>query len=235
MAILIALWAFAYVLGALPTTHLVAKVVGGVDLRTQGSGNVGASNLSRQLGKRWFPVVTVIELTRGAGPILCGHYVLGLEAGSWGLICTPLFTVVGNNWSPALRFTGGRGVGVWAAGLLALAPIVFAIALMVYVAAWAATRRSAESLLAVMAALPVLSLFAPHQLLLLGSPVQIAVYAAAGVALIVVKRLLANGEPLPPERPAAAALLNRLIRDRDVLDRREWLARTPEEPGIPDR
>ena len=62
MMTLIALWGFAYLVGAVPTTYLIAKAVGGIDLRSRGSGNVGASNLASQLGKHWFPVVGAIEL-----------------------------------------------------------------------------------------------------------------------------------------------------------------------------
>ena len=130
-----ALWGLAYLVGALPVSYLLARIVGGIDLRRHGSGNLGGSNLAAQLGRRWLPVVVAVDFVRGAGPILLGHYALGLgghtwdgqpwdwypRAGHfgdeypWALAVTPLFSIAGNCWSPFLRFTGGRSVGIWQA------------------------------------------------------------------------------------------------------------------------
>ncbi len=232
---IIPLWAAAYLIGATPISYLLARAFGGIDLRRHGSGNVGGSNLASQLGKRWFPAIIAIDLTRGAAPILLGYYVLGhylpaLSEHPWLLMLTPLFTLAGNAWSPFLRFTGGRSVGVWAGGLTGISPPLFLAALLTYLLTWFATRRSAESLLAVMLLLPLVCLAWPGQLLLVGSPQQYAVYAAAGVALILLKRLLSNGGPLPADLPRRSVMLNRLLRDRDIADRRQWLSRVGDRP-----
>ncbi len=233
MATLVVLWVAAYLVGAVPTTYLMAKAVRGIDLRAQGSGNVGASNLASQLGKFWYLPVVVIDLTRGGGPVALGYYLLGADGLAWGLAVTPLFTVTGNNWSPFLRFTGGRGVGVWAGGLLAMSPTLFAAALAVHLAGWMATRRSAEWLAVVMTVLPIACILWPSDWLLIISPEQLAVYAAAGAGLIFLKRILANGEPLPKDVPAGSVLLNRLFRDRDISDRQQWLSRQSEGTEAP--
>ena len=227
-AILAGLWALAYAIGALPTTYLIARLAGGVDLRAQGSGNVGGSNLARQLGKSWMPAIIAIDFARGGGPLLLGWYATGAgaDAMTWGLAATPLFTLAGNNWSPLLRFTGGRGVGVWAGGLIALSPPLFGAALLTYLAGWAITRRSAESLLAVMAALPLVALLWPAEWMLIAQPIHFAAYAGAGSILILLKRLLSNGRQFPADVPASNVLLNRLLRDRDIADRTEWVSRS---------
>ena len=225
-AILAGLWALAYAIGALPTTYLIARVAGGVDLRAQGSGNVGGSNLARQLGKSWMPAIIAIDFTRGGGPLLLGWYATGSDAMTWALAATPLFTLAGNNWSPLLRFTGGRGVGIWAGGLIALSPPLFGAALLTYLAGWAITRRSAESLLAVMAALPLVALFWPAEWMLIAQPIHFAAYAGAGAILILAKRLLSNGRQFPADIPASSVLINRLLRDRDIADRTEWVSRS---------
>ena len=234
-AIIAALWALAYAIGALPTTYLIARIAGGVDLRAQGSGNIGGSNLARQLGKPWMPAIIAIDFTRGGGPLLLAYYATGSDATgadamTWSLAATPLFTLAGNNWSPFLRFTGGRGVGVWAGGLIAMSPPLFASALLTYLAAWAITRRSAESLLAVMAALPIASLFWPPDWMLIAQPHHFAAYAAAGTLLILLKRLLGNGKPLADGSSTGSVLLNRLLRDRDIADRTEWVSRSQSQP-----
>ena len=229
-AILAGLWALAYAIGALPTTYLIARLAGGVDLRAQGSGNVGGSNLARQLGKSWMPAIIALDFTRGGGPLLLGYYATGAgsyaDAMTWGLAATPLFTLAGNNWSPLLRFTGGRGVGVWAGGLIAMSPPLFGAALLTYLAGWAITRRSAESLLAVMAALPLAALAWPAEWMLIAQPIHFAAYAGAGATLILLKRLLSNGRQFPADVSASSVLFNRLLRDRDIADRTEWVSRS---------
>ena len=230
-ATLIGLWAFAYLIGVTPVSYLLGRALGGIDLRRHGSGNVGGSNLASQLGRRWLPVVVVIDLTRGAGPVLAGQYVLGLGEQPWLLIVTPLFTVLGNAWSPFLRFTGGRSVGVWAGGVAGISPSLFVAALVAYHGVWLASRRSAESLLAVMILLPWACLAWPGDWALVGSPQQYAVYTAAGVGLILAKRLASNGGPMPTDVPRNSVLINRLLRDRDIADRQQWLSRVGNRPS----
>lgn len=225
-ATLAGLWVLAYAIGAAPTTYLIARIAGGVDLRAQGSGNVGGSNLARQLGKSWMPAIIAIDFARGAGPILLGYYASGTDGMTWGLAATPLFTLAGNNWSPLLRFTGGRGVGVWAGGLIAMSPLLFGAALAAYLAGWWVTRRSAEWLLAVMAALPLAALFWPPEWMLIAEPRHFAAYAGAGAGLILLKRLLSNGRRFPDDVSAGSVLLNRALRDRDIADRAEWISRS---------
>ena len=221
---LFALWVAAYLIGAAPVSYLLARTVGGIDLRQHGSGNVGASNVASQLGKPWWLVVAVIDFSRGAVPLLLGHHVFGLGGAAWLLMLAPLFTILGNNWSPFLRFAGGRSVGIWAGGIIGFAPLFFVAALLFYLLGWRATRRSAEWLLVVMVTLPALALAWPERFLLAGGTEQMALFTGAGALLILVKRLLSNGAP-PADLPRGSVLLNRLLRDRDIADREEWLAR----------
>ena len=226
--LIVGLWALAYLVGAIPASYLLGRYLGGVDLRRHGSGNVGGSNLASQLGRRWLPLVVVVDVTRGSGPVLMGQFLLGLGEHTWLLVVTPLFTLIGNAWSPFLKFTGGRSVGVWAGGLVGISPSLFLAALATYLCAWMASRRSAESLLVVMCLVPLACLFWPQNWLLVGSPAHYASYAAVGAAMILVKRLLSNGGPLPDDLSRGSVLLNRLLRDRDIADRQQWLARAPD-------
>ena len=227
-ATLIGLWVVAYLVGALPVSYLLGRTLGGIDLRQHGSGNVGASNFASQMGRRWWLPIAVIDMARGAGPIVVGQYALGLGNVGWWLMLTPLFTILGNDWSPFLRFTGGRSVGAWAGGVLGMSPLFFGAGLTLYVLGWRVTRRSAEWLLAVMIALPVMAIAWPQSWMLVGGTEQLAVYSAAGAVLILLKRLVSNGQPAPPDVPLGSVLVNRLLRDRDIADREEWLARTAE-------
>ena len=227
-ATLIGLWAAAYLIGAVPVSYLLGRALGGIDLRRHGSGNVGASNLASQMGGKWWLPAAAIDMARGAAPIVVGHHLLGLGDVAWWLMLTPLFTILGNNWSPFLRFTGGRSVGAWAGGILGMSPPFFAAALALYVLGWRVTRRSAEWLLVVMVALPLAAMAWPELWLLVGGSEQLAVFAAGGSVLILAKRLASNGQPAPKDVPWGTVMLNRLLRDRDIADREEWLARTVE-------
>lgn len=228
VAALAGLWVVAYLIGALPVSYLLGRAMGGIDLRQHGSGNVGASNFASQMGKKWWLPIAAIDMGRGAGPILIGYYALGLSDFAWWLMLTPLFTILGNNWSPFLRFTGGRSVGAWAGGILGVSPLFFVAGLALYVLGWRVTRRSAEWLLVVMIALPALAMAWPERFLLVGGNEQLAVFSAAGAVLILVKRLASNGQPAPEDVSRSTVLFNRLLRDRDIADREEWLARTAE-------
>lgn len=223
---LVGLWLVAYLIGSFPVSYLLGRALGGIDLRQHGSGNVGASNLASQMGRKWWLPTAAFDMARGAGPILAGQYALGLSDMGWWLMLTPLFTILGNNWSPFLRFTGGRSVGAWAGGILGMSPVFFALGVVLYVVGWRLTRRSAEWLLGVMIALPLIAIAWPGSWMLVGATEQLAVYSAAGAVLILLKRLGSNGQPAPADVPRGAVMFNRLLRDRDIADREEWLART---------
>ena len=228
VAALAGLWVVAYLIGALPVSYLLGRAMGGIDLRQHGSGNVGASNFASQMGRKWWLPIAAIDMVRGAGPILIGYYALGLSEMVWWLMLTPLFTILGNSWSPFLRFTGGRSVGAWAGGILGMSPLFFVAGLALYVLGWRVTRRSAEWMLVVMIALPALAMAWPERFLLVVGNEQLAAFSAAGAALILVKRMASNGQPAPADMSRSTVLFNRLLRDRDIADREEWLARTAE-------
>ena len=219
------LWVAAYLIGAIPVSYLLAKLAGGIDLRLHGSGNVGASNLASQLGRRWWLPIAAFDMARGAIPIVVGQRLLGLDGTPWLLMLTPLFTILGNSWSPFLRLTGGRSVGVWAGGIVGISPIFFALGLFLYVSGWKITRRSAEWMLVVMALLPAMAVVWPERWLLVGGTGQMALFAGSGAVLIAVKRLASNGVPAPAGVSRSSVLVNRLLRDRDIADREQWLAR----------
>jgi glycerol-3-phosphate acyltransferase PlsY len=121
----------AYLLGAIPTSYLVVRLVRGEDLRKLGSGNLGATNLHRVLGWRYAVPVALFDMAKGAVPVM----VFGPRAGSGEL--TPLLlgatAMVGHVFSVFVGFKGGKGVATGAGVVLGLAPWAFLAAF----AAWA--------------------------------------------------------------------------------------------------
>jgi acyl phosphate:glycerol-3-phosphate acyltransferase len=125
----------AYFLGSIPTGYLVGKARG-VDVRTLGSGNIGATNVFRVLGKPAGFFVLAIDATKGyiACTILVRWIALsfGLAESSWTgdlALAGGVAAVLGHNYTCWLKFKGGKGIATSAGVLLALVPLGLFIAL----------------------------------------------------------------------------------------------------------
>ena len=226
------LYIAAFLLGSFPTAYLIGKVVKGIDIRRYGSGNTGASNVRQHVGTTWMVVQGASDiLVKGAGSVWFSVYVVGIEWGSALLVGPPLLAMAGNNWSPFLKFQGGRGLGVAAGTLLAVSPVIFAIALFVYFSGCAVYRAGAGAwALTAMLLLPFLSFFLPESLKFMDSLTMVW-YTLGIIGLAVMKRLLANWSPMPSDLPRRKVIINRLLRDRDVDDRTQWVERIPDVPN----
>jgi glycerol-3-phosphate acyltransferase PlsY len=111
--------ALAFVVGSIPTGVIVARAKG-VDLRKVGSGNIGATNVSRALGGKWAAVVLMVDAAKGALPVL----ILGrLFQDPWLPALGGLCAVLGQIFSVFLRLRGGKGVATSLGAGLALAPV----------------------------------------------------------------------------------------------------------------
>ncbi|PKB78891.1 MAG: hypothetical protein BZY88_16130 [SAR202 cluster bacterium Io17-Chloro-G9] len=216
------LYIYSYLIGAVPTAYIICKLVKGVDIRDSGSGNVGASNLYQVAGKGWLVPLAVSELViKGGSAVWIGQFFIGLDRSSMLLLAAPLLTLAGNNWPIFLRFQGGRGVAVAFGTLLWLSPVLVAAFSAVALAGWAATRSAGVWVLIALTLLPLWAVVA-------GAPASLAIYCAALVALIVLKRLLSNRLDFPGGISKPRVLFNRLFLDRDVSDRGEWVHRAQE-------
>ncbi len=102
----------AYFLGAVPFGLLIAGAHG-IDLRKVGSGNIGATNLARALGKKWAYFCFVLDFAKGLLPILAAVFFLGDIQGAaalWARLAVGCAAVVGHIFPVYLRFKGGKGV-----------------------------------------------------------------------------------------------------------------------------
>jgi glycerol-3-phosphate acyltransferase PlsY len=111
----------AFFLGSLPFGHWLA-LARGVDLREQGSGNTGATNVGRVLGKKWGIFVFVLDLGKGWVAVALAKSVGNLPE-TWS-VTVGVFAVLGHVFSPWLGFRGGKGVATSAGILIGLAPWV---------------------------------------------------------------------------------------------------------------
>jgi glycerol-3-phosphate acyltransferase PlsY len=133
----------AYLLGAVPFGWLLVRLVKGVDLRTVGSGNIGATNAMRALGKPLGIVAFLLDFAKGLVPVaLFATWSAGAPEGP----STPLrvlfgaAAVVGHVFPVYLRFKGGKAVATGCGALVALDPLVFVVGGLGWIAAVLATR-----------------------------------------------------------------------------------------------
>lgn len=109
----------AYFLGAIPFGLLIVRWRKGIDIRTIGSGNIGASNVSRACGKFWGRVTIFLDAGKGAVPSALALHQEGLElAGAVGLAA-----IVGHCWPLFLGFKGGKGVATTAGVVAVVSPL----------------------------------------------------------------------------------------------------------------
>jgi acyl phosphate:glycerol-3-phosphate acyltransferase len=126
-------WLIAsYLLGAVPTSYLAARLFRGIDLREHGSRNLGATNLYRVLGWRYAIPVGLLDAAKGLVPVLVfAPRVSSSEL--FALICG-LVAVVGHVFSVFVGFKGGNGVATAAGVMLGLTPAALGVAVLVWAA-----------------------------------------------------------------------------------------------------
>ncbi len=111
----------AYLFGSIPTGLVVVKLVAGIDIRTVGSGNIGATNVSRALGKRWAYLVGLFDMAK-VGLVVLALKLLG--HGDLVLALSGLAGVLGHCFPVWLGFRGGKGVSTAFGVLFAYSPPV---------------------------------------------------------------------------------------------------------------
>jgi acyl phosphate:glycerol-3-phosphate acyltransferase len=125
------LWLVAsYFIGAIPTSYLLSRFFAGIDLRQQGSGNLGATNLYRVLGWRYALPAAIVDIAKGFVPVVL---FAPQESSSqlFALACG-VAAIVGHVFSVFVRFKGGKGVATAAGVMLGLAPLALAVTAAVW-------------------------------------------------------------------------------------------------------
>jgi glycerol-3-phosphate acyltransferase PlsY len=139
----------SYLLGAIPTGYLAGRLLKGVDIRTLGSGNVGATNVLRNLGAKAGAAVLAIDMAKGLLAVILVPRLLGLAPNHWDTLACGLVAVLGHDYTCFVGFKGGKGVATSAGLLLGLEPVATVLALLVFILAILASRMvSLGSLLA---------------------------------------------------------------------------------------
>src|SRR5690349_23633799 len=170
----------AYLCGSTPVGVLVARLTGGVDPRTVGSGRTGGTNALRALGRKRAAVVVLGDLLKGALPVLLARWVSGQALVE---VACGLAAVAGAIWSVFVGFRSGRGVGTGVGTMLVIQPVAVLLALPVFIVVILVTRYvSLGSLLGSAALFPAMLLI--WAVAAGAVPPQYLVYTVVGAALI---------------------------------------------------
>lgn len=131
----ILLIATCYLLGSIPSGFLIVKLVRGMDIRQVGSGNIGATNVTRILGKPWGFTCFGFDFLKG---FVATFFLPALffEIGDhlvWVKLVAAVAVVGGHNWTCFLKFKGGKGVATAAGSLFGMTPIVVLTCLLIWI------------------------------------------------------------------------------------------------------
>jgi len=158
-------WMFipiAFLAGSIPFGFLIGRA-NGIDIRTHGSGNIGATNLGRALGMRFFYMCFALDLTKGMMPTLIAGYFMGTlgtmrveTADAFWWLAVMIFAVLGHMFTPWLGFKGGKGVATGMGAMIGILPamalpaagglVVFVMVLMLWRYVSLASSTAAASL-----------------------------------------------------------------------------------------
>jgi glycerol-3-phosphate acyltransferase PlsY len=105
--------ALSYLIGSFSSAFVVGKVFMKIDIRNHGSGNAGATNAIRIMGKKLGILTFSLDFTKGLAAVLLGRFILG-EMGGY---LASIFAVIGHNWPIFFRFKGGKGIATTIASM----------------------------------------------------------------------------------------------------------------------
>jgi len=189
-------FASAYIIGSIPTAYIFGRVLKGIDIREYGSGNTGATNVFRVIGKAPGIIVLIIDVIKGlvsATYLASGFlYLAPVTRPDLYRILVGLSAIAGHNWTLFLKFKGGKGVATSAGVVIGLIPKIFWLGFVVWLITFFITGF--VSLGSIVAAISV-----PIFTLAFGEPAEIVIFMCLLCLIIVYKhksniRRLARGE-----------------------------------------
>jgi acyl phosphate:glycerol-3-phosphate acyltransferase len=189
----------AYLLGSIPTGLLIGKKMG-VDVRTQGSGNIGATNVARTVGKRVGVLVLLLDALKGAAPVallaaldLDRRIAVGAPLDDYLVTAVGLAPIVGHCFPVWLGFRGGKGVATALGVFMVVDPLALCVGAALFAALYAAFRIVSIGSMAAAIAVPIASA-------LFGRPLPVVLLAIGGAVIVIgkhhgnIRRLLRRSE-----------------------------------------
>lgn len=147
----------SYLLGSIPAGYLAGRIAG-VDIRKEGSGNIGATNVTRVLGKRYGYPVFIVDFLKGLAAvtmsILIGRFAWPASGDLLGIVGA-VSCVIGHAFPVWLRFKGGKGVATSAGALFGLMPLAALIGVVIWLVTFQVTRYVSVASITAAIALPI--------------------------------------------------------------------------------
>ena len=152
----------SYLLGSIPFGYLAGRMAG-IDIRNCGSGNVGATNVIRTLGKSYGYPVFALDFLKGLGAVKMSILIATRMQSEWNPpemfgIVAAISSVLGHSFPLWLRFKGGKGVATSAGALFGLAPVAVLVGVAIWMVTFWLTRYVSVASIAAAAALPLVIL-----------------------------------------------------------------------------
>ena len=183
----------SYLLGSIPFGYLAGRLVG-IDIREAGSGNVGATNVVRVLGKRYGYPVFALDVLKGFGAVKIAMLLAPGRSPAWNSpeifgILAAMSSVLGHLYPPWLTFKGGKGVATSAGALLALTPVATLIGVVIWIIVFWLTRYVSLASITAALVLPVVILVVSSEDQNKGKPLF---YSSACVGAVIIWRHRSN-------------------------------------------
>ncbi|MBT3317261.1 glycerol-3-phosphate 1-O-acyltransferase PlsY [bacterium] len=165
MSYLVASLVISFLLGAVPVSLIAGKMLKGVDLRKCGSGNLGATNVFRNLGPFWGAVILAWDIGKGATAVLLAQMIISFSGNEsiihpdLILLLAAISVVLGHTISPFSGFKGGKGVATSCGACLVLALYPALISLGVFAAVMVFTRVVSLASVSAVSVMPFATLF----------------------------------------------------------------------------
>jgi len=173
--------ASGYLLGSIPSSFIMAKILRGIDLRDHGSGNLGAANTFRILGAKAAVPVLIIDIGKG---FLAVKLVSMAGIDNFAFVAlAALMAILGHNYSVFVKFSGGKGVGTTTGAFLAIVPVAVLICLLIWLVLLLTTRIVSLASIAASIALPLAVLLSRYYM---GRDIDILAVALSVIVAVVV-------------------------------------------------
>lgn len=183
----------SYLLGSIPFGYLAGRIAG-IDIRKAGSGNVGATNVVRVLGKKYGYPVFALDVLKGFGAVMMSMLIAPGQPSEWNSpeilgILAAMSSVFGHLYPPWLKFNGGKGVATSAGALLALTPAATLTGVAIWIIVFGLTRYVSLASITAAVSLPIVILVIRSHDQNSAKPL---VYASVCVAAVVIWRHRSN-------------------------------------------
>ncbi len=178
----------SYLIGSFPTAYVICRLLKGIDIRSSGSGNVGATNVARVVGKGYGALTLLLDVLKGFLPV----FICGLFCGGY-VVLSGAAVIAGHIWPVFLRFKGGKGVAAGIGVIIALNYIAAIAVFVLFFIILCLTRFVSVGSIVSAAVLPVVMWY-------LDEPLSVILFTAAAAVVAIythrenIKRLLKGTE-----------------------------------------